>query len=168
KPKGYSEAMRLYQQFQQEKGAQMIFPAQVIVQLFSILGQGEQMLRSIAYVINVMGLMIMTLSVYWSALGRTRDRAILRALGASARDIFTVILAESALLTIIGVVIGILTGHGIYLALVKVMESKTAIVLASGVTLEEIYIIIGGTLFGILAGLIPAVLTYKMDVAKYL
>ena len=168
KPKGYSEAMRLYQQFQQEKGAQMIFPAQVIVQLFSILGQGEQMLRSIAYVIIVMGLMIMTLSVYWSALGRTRDRAILRALGASARDIFTVILAESALLTIIGVVIGILTGHGIYLALVKVMESKTAIVLTSGVTPEEIYIIIGGTLFGILAGLIPAVLTYKMDVAKYL
>jgi len=168
KPKGYSEAMRLYQQFQQEKGAQMIFPAQVIVQLFSILGQGEQMLRSIAYVIIVMGLMIMTLSVYWSALGRTRDRAILRALGASARDIFTVILAESALLTILGVVIGILTGHGIYLALVKVMESKTAIVLTSGVTPEEIYIIIGGTLFGILAGLIPAVLTYKMDVAKYL
>jgi putative ABC transport system permease protein len=168
KPKGYSEAMRLYQQFQQEKGAQMIFPAQVIVQLFSILGQGEQMLRSIAYVIIVMGLMIMTLSVYWSALGRARDRAILRALGASARDIFTVVLAESALLTILGVVLGILTGHGIYLTLVKVMESKTAIVLASGVTLEEIYIIIGGTLFGILAGLIPAVLTYKMDVAKYL
>ncbi|EIW18878.1 MULTISPECIES: ABC transporter permease [Pelosinus] len=168
KPKGYSEAMRLYQQFQQEKGAQMIFPAQVIVQLFSILGQGEQMLRSIAYVIIVMGLMIMALSVYWSALGRARDRSILRALGASARDIFTVILAESALLTILGVVIGILTGHGIYLGLVKVMESKTAIVLTSGVTLEEIYIIIGGTLFGILAGLIPAVLTYKMDVAKYL
>lgn len=168
KPKGYSEAMRLYQQFQQEKGAQMIFPAQVIVQLFSILGQGEQMLRSIAYVIIVMGLMIMALSVYWSALGRARDRSILRALGASARDIFTVILAESALLTILGVVIGILTGHGIYLVLVQVMESKTAIVLTSGVTLEEIYIIIGGTLFGILAGLIPAVLTYKMDVAKYL
>jgi putative ABC transport system permease protein len=168
KPKGYSEAMRLYQQFQQEGGAQMIFPAQVIVQLFSILGQGEQMLRSIAYVIIVMGLMIMALSVYWSALGRARDRAILRALGASARDIFTVILAESALLTILGVVIGILTGHGIYLALVKVMESKTAIVLTAGVTLEEIYIIIGGTLFGILSGLIPAVLTYKMDVAKHL
>jgi len=168
KPKGYSEAMRLYQQFQQEKGAQMIFPAQVIVQLFSILGQGEQMLRSIAYVIIVMGLMIMALSVYWSALGRVRDRSILRALGASARDIFTVILAESALLTILGVVIGILTGHGIYLVLVKVMESKTAIVLTSGVIPEEIYIVIGGTLFGILAGLIPAVLTYKMDVAKYL
>ncbi len=168
KPKGYSEAMRLYQQFQQEKGAQMIFPAQVIVQLFSILGQGEQMLRSIAYIIIVMGLIIMALSVYWSALGRARDRSILRSLGASAKDIFTVILAESALLTILGVALGILTGHGIYLALVKVMESKAAIVLTSGVTLEEIYIIIGGTLFGILAGLIPAALTYKIDVAKYL
>ncbi|SFL34882.1 ABC transporter permease [Pelosinus propionicus] len=168
KPKGYSEAMRLYQQFQQEKGAQMIFPAQVIVQLFSILGQGEQMLRGIAYVIIVMGLMIMALSVYWSALGRARDRSILRALGASTRDIFNVILAESALLSVFGVVIGIVTGHGIYSILVNIMESKTAIVLTSGVASEEIYITIGGILFGILAGLIPAVLTYKMDVAKYL
>jgi len=168
KPKGYSEAMRLYQQFQREPGAQIIFPAQVIVQLFSILGQGEHMLKMVAYVIIVMGLIIMALSVYWSALSRARDRAILRALGASARDIFTIIIAESALLTILGVTVGILVGHGIYWLLVRAMSSKTAIVLTAGLTPDEGYIIIGGILFGMLAGFIPAVLTYRREVAHYL
>lgn len=168
KPKGYGEAMRLYQQFQGKPGAQIVFPSQVIVQLFAILGQGEQMLRVVTYIIIGMGLMIMALSVYWSALSRVHDRAILRALGASARDIFTVILTESALLTILGVIVGILSGHGIYSLLVRAMESKTAIVLTSALTLDEVYIIIGGTLFGMLAGIIPAVLTYRTEVAQYL
>jgi putative ABC transport system permease protein len=168
KPKGYSEAMRLYQQFQSEPRAQIVFPSQVIVQLFAILGQGENMLKAVAYIVIVMGLMIMALSVYWSALSRVRDRAILRALGASARDIFTIILAESTLLTILGVMVGILTGHGIYSLLVKAMESKTAIVLTAALMPDELYIIIGGTLFGMLAGLMPAVLTYRTEVAQHL
>jgi putative ABC transport system permease protein len=168
KPKGYSEAMRLYQQFQSEPRAQIVFPSQVIVQLFAILGQGENMLKAVAYIIIVMGLMIMALSVYWSALSRVHDRAILRALGARARDIFTIILAESTLLTIFGIMVGILTGHGIYSLLVKAMESKTAIVLTSSLMPDELYIIIGGTLFGMLAGLIPAVLTYRTEVAQHL
>lgn len=168
KPKGYSEAMRLYQQFQGEPGAQIVFPAQVIVQLFAILGQGEYLLKTVAYAIIVLGLMIMALSVYWSALSRVHDQAILRALGASARDIFAVIMAESAFITILGVTVGILTGHGIYSLLVQAMESKTAIVLTAAVTPEEVYIVIGGILFGTLAGLIPAMLIYRTEVAQYL
>jgi putative ABC transport system permease protein len=168
KPKGYSEAMRLYQQFQREPGAQIIFPAQIIVQLFAILGQGEQVIKTIAYVIIVMGLLIMALSVYWSALSRARERAILRALGAGARDIFAVIVAESAMLTILGVAVGILTGHGIYTLLAKAMQNKTALVLTAGLSSAEIYLIIGGTLFGLLAGMIPAVLTYRTEVAHHL
>lgn len=168
KPKGYSEAMRLYQQFQREPAAQIIFPAQVIIQLFAILGQGEQVMKTVSYVIIVMGLLIMTLSVYWSALSRARERAILRALGAGAGDIFMIILAESAMLTVLGVMAGILTGHGIYAVLAKALESKTAIALTAGLTSAEIYIGIGGILFGLLAGLIPAALTYRTEIARYL
>lgn len=168
KPNGYSAAMRLYQQFQHEAGAQIVFPAQVIVQLFGILGQGEQVLKIVAYIIVVMGLLIMALSVYLSALSRTRDRAILRALGASACDIFAIILAEGAMLTILGVLVGSLTGRGIYCLLAGTMEDKTAIVLTTGFTAAEGYVILGGILFGLLAGVIPAVLSYRTEIAQYL
>ncbi|HML33969.1 ABC transporter permease [Sporomusa sphaeroides] len=168
KPKGYSEAMRLYQQFQQVEGAQMVFPAQVIVQLFAILGQGEQVLKIVAYVIIVMGLLVMALSVYLSALSRARDRAVLRAMGAGACDIFTIILAEGAMLTLLGVLAGSLTGRGIYWLLAGTLENKTAIVLMTGFTAAEGYVIIGATLFGLLAGVIPAVLTYRTEIAQHL
>lgn len=168
KPKGYSEAMRLHQQFQRESGAQIVFPAQVIVQLFAVLGQGEQMLKILTYVFIAMGLMIMALSVYWSALSRAHERAILRALGASTHDIFTIILAESTILTILGVTAGVLTGHGIYAVLTRAIESKTAVVLSAGLTLADIYTFAGGTLLGMLAGILPAILTYRVEIARYL
>lgn len=168
KPKGYSEAMRLYQQFQREPSAQIVFPSQVIIQLLAILSQGEQTLKTMSYIIIIMGLLIMAFSVYWSALSRAREQAILRALGAGARDILMIILAESVMLTALGVVAGILTGHGIYAALAQMLETKTALVLTAGMTLTEIYISIGGILFGLLAGLIPALLACRLEIARYL
>lgn len=168
KPKGYSEAMRLYQQFQREPGGQLVFPAQIIVQLFAIMGQGEQILKTIASITIVMGLMIMALSVYWSALSRGRERAVLRALGAGARDIFVMILAEAAMLTGLGATIGSLAGHGIYILLAKTLASKTAIVLPTAFIPAEGYLVGGGILLGLLAGMIPAVLTCRTEVARNL
>lgn len=168
KPKGYSEAMRLYQQFQQEPGGQLVFPAQVIVRLFALMGQGEQVLKTVASIVIVLGLMIMALSLYWSALSRARERAILRALGAGSRDIFAIILSEAAMLTGLGVVIGSLTGYGIYALAAKALETKTAIVLTVTFAPAEGYIIIGGVLLGLLAGVIPALFTYREDVIQNL
>ena len=42
-PVGYAQAMQLMMQFQRSKEAQLVFPAQVIVQLFAMMGQGEKM-----------------------------------------------------------------------------------------------------------------------------
>ncbi|MDF2570296.1 MAG: MacB-like periplasmic core domain containing protein, partial [Sporomusa sp.] len=134
KPKGYSEAMRLYQQFQREQATQIVFPAQVIVQLFAVLGQGEQVLKNVGYIIVTMGLMITVLSIYWSALSRTRERAILRALGASTQDVFAIIFFEGAVIALFSVLAGSLLGHGVYALLAGAMASKTAIVLTTGIT----------------------------------
>ncbi|SMC74804.1 ABC transporter permease [Sporomusa malonica] len=168
KPKGYSEAMRLYQQFQREPAAQIVFPAQVIVQLFAILGQGEQALKTVAYIIVAMGLMIMVLSIYWSALSRARERAILRALGASTHDVFAIIFTEGAIISLTGVIVGSLLGHGVYALLAGAAASKTAIALTTGITSAEVYIAVGGAIVGMIAGLIPAVLTYRTDIVQNL
>lgn len=168
KPNGYGEAMRLYQQFQNERVAQMVFPAQVIVMLFALLGQGEEALKLIAYAIIVMGLVIMALSLYWSALSRARERAILRALGASAYDVFAIIFAEGGILAATGVALGSIAGHGLYALLAKAMASKTAITMTTGVTAIEGYILFGGVALGLLAGIIPAGITYRADIGQHL
>jgi putative ABC transport system permease protein len=168
KPNGYGEAMRLYQQYQNELTAQMVFPAQVIVKLFSILGQGEAALRIISYAIIVMGLVIMALSLYWSALSRARERAVLRALGASAYDIFVIICAEAGILATTGAVLGGMIGHGIYAWLAGAMASKTAITITTGFMAAEAYIMLGGITLGLVAGIIPAVMTYRADIGQHL
>ncbi|MEL7632847.1 MULTISPECIES: hypothetical protein [Sporomusa] len=63
---------------------------------------------------------------------------------------------------------GSLTGRGIYWLLAGTLENKTAIVLMTGFTAAEGYVIIGATLFGLLAGVIPAVLTYRTEIAQHL
>lgn len=168
KPKGYSEAMRLYQQFQQEPAGQLVFPAQVIVRLLTLMGQGEQVLRTAAYLVIGLGLMIMALSLYWSSLSRARERAILRALGAGSRDIFTIILSEAALLTGLGAVIGGLSGFGLYALLAKTLELKTALLLPVAFTPASGYILFSGLLLGLAAGSIPAVFASREDVSQHL
>lgn len=168
KPKGYSEAMRLYQKFQRQTEAQMVFPAQVIVRLFAAFGQGEQVLKPLGYIIIGMGLLVMVLSVYWSSAARSRERAILRALGAGTRFLFIVILAEGALLTVAGVVIGALAGHGLYLLLTHFLAAKTALFLSGGFIAAEGYVLTAGLAAGILAGTVPALLMYRSEVARAL
>lgn len=168
KPKGYSEAMRLYQQFQQEPDGQLVFPAQVIIRLLTLMGQGEQVLKTAASIVIVLGLTIMALSLYWSSLSRTRDRAILRALGAGSRDIFVIILTEAAMLTGMGVVIGAFSGFGLYALLAKTLILKTALSLPLAFSSSSVYIIFTGLLLGVAAGSIPAAFASREDVVQYL
>ncbi|MDU4961786.1 MAG: ABC transporter permease [Sporomusaceae bacterium] len=168
KPNGYSEAMRLYQQFQHEPAAQMIFPAQVIVKLFAVLGQGQTALALISYAITGMGLIIMALSLYWSALSRERERAILRALGAGCRDIAAIIVIEAFMLAASGAVLGAIAGHSLYWLLAAAMTGKTAITLATGFIASEAYILLISIVLGVSAGMIPAAMTYRSDIGRQL
>ncbi len=168
KPKGYADAMRLYQQFQTETRAQLIFPAQVIVQFFAIMGQGEQVLRTIAYAMIAMTLLTVALVIYWSALNHSREQAILRAVGARSGDIFRMIVAEGIALVAVGVLVGLLAGHLGFGALAGSLQRQTAITIGLAASWQELYLILGTFGFGILASIIPAAATYRVDLVKYL
>ncbi|MDR3590781.1 MAG: ABC transporter permease [Negativicutes bacterium] len=168
KPKGYAEAMRLYQQFQKDSRTQMVFPAQVVVNLFAVLGQGEKVLNMIGYSVFAMALLLVSFSVYWSSLSRARDRAILRAIGASRTDIFLIIAVEGLLMVWSGVLIGVLAGHGIFSLITSLLQQKTAISFAGPFTAAEGYTIAAALLIGLLAAVIPAWSTAKSDIAANL
>jgi putative ABC transport system permease protein len=168
KPKGYADAMRLYQQFQTEPRAQLIFPAQTIIQFFALMGQGEQILQIIANVVIAITLLTVALALYWSALGRSRDQAILRAIGASSGDLFRLILLEGTLLVVLGVCIGLMTGHGLFLTIAGILQQKTAITIGVGGSWQELYLALGTVGLGMLASIVPAALAYRFDVARSL
>lgn len=156
KPQGYSEALRLYQQFQKDSRAQIVFPSQVVVQLFSALGEAEKVLYVIGCAVMAMTLLIVIFSLYWSALSRSRDRAVLRALGAGQRDLFGIILAEGVILMLTGILPGSIVGYALFNAIAGTLQQKTAIVMAGSVGAVEAYAIGAILLAGILASLVPA------------
>lgn len=168
KPQGYGEALRLYQQFQKDSQAQIIFPSQVVVQLFSALGEAEKVLSVIGYAVMAMTLLIVIFSLYWSALSRSRDRAVLRALGAGQRDLFGIILAEGVILMLAGILPGSIAGYALFNAVAGALQQKTAIVMAGSFGAAEAYTIGAILLAGILASLVPALHNARTSVAPHL
>jgi putative ABC transport system permease protein len=168
KPKGYADAMRLYQQFQSEPRAQLVFPAQVIVQLFALMGQGEHVLQLIAALVIAMTLLTVALTLYGSAQSRSREQAVLRAIGANAGDIFRIILLEGVVTVGAGLVCGLLVGHGLFGVLAGILQQQTAITIGLGGSWKELVLAGGVVGFGLLASLAPAALAYRFDVARNL
>ncbi len=56
----------------------------------------------------LIGVVIVTLTMYASVLGRTRDFAVMRALGARRRDVAVVVLCQALMVSIIGIFLGFL------------------------------------------------------------
>jgi putative ABC transport system permease protein len=168
KPRGYGDAMRLYQQFQSESRAQLVFPAQVIVQFFAMMGQGEQVLQIIAYLVIAMTFFTVALTLYLSANGRTRELAILRAIGANSGDILGIILLEGAVTIIVGLASGLLIGHGLFWSLATLLQQQTAITIMLPGSWKELYLALGVSGFGLLASMVPAAAAYRFDVARNL
>jgi len=109
--------------------------------------------------------MLNTLAI--SVLERTREIGMLRAVGATQKQVRTMVVTEALLLALIGTTFGILSG--LYLgymfvdALNVILPMKYVFPVAGVVAA-----IVTGLLFGMIAALIPAKQAAKMDVVKAL
>ncbi|MDF2876834.1 MAG: acidobacterial duplicated orphan permease [Sporomusa sp.] len=165
KPKGYAEAMRLYQQLQKDPHVQIVFPAQVVVRLLSTLSDSEQILKIISFTVFAMTLLLVSFALYWSALIRNRDRAILRAIGGSWQDLAGIVFLEGLLLVWSGVLSGVLLGHSIFSLIASILQHKTAIAVVGTVSIMEIYTIAAILLIAMFASMVPAIYSAKTTIS---
>jgi len=101
----------------------VLVPLSFIQQVNSILKMVEIFLTSIASIaLLVAGIGIMNIMTV-SVMERTREIGILKAVGAKSRTILTMFLAETALIGVVGSLIGIPTGYGISHVLSYVLSS---------------------------------------------
>ena len=68
-------------------------------------------IQTVVFVAVCIGVLVIFLSMYTTITERTREIGILRSLGASKRFIVTLILQESVLLCVLGVIIGLGSSH---------------------------------------------------------
>jgi putative ABC transport system permease protein len=103
-----------------------------------------------------------------SVLARTREIGMLRALGATRRQVRRMVLAESLLLTVIGTVFGALAGLWLGYALVAAMGAVGWQMPYSFPWSGLLATVVVGLVFGVLAAIVPARSAARLDVVAAL
>jgi putative ABC transport system permease protein len=144
-------------------------PAFETARLFSILGVGVDLLMGFAYVLILISALSIFIALYNSLKERQYDLAIMRSMGASRSKLFISIVMEGGMLTWMGSIFGILLGHTVLFAFTQVIEESEKTGVSAFVFYpEEIFIIAGSLLLGIVCSLIPAWQAYRTDIHKVL
>ncbi|MBI1842602.1 MAG: FtsX-like permease family protein [Verrucomicrobia bacterium] len=141
----------------------------IVAQLFDKVAWFEKVLGLVAYLVALVAAGSVLASIYNSMNERRREIAILRALGARRRTIFSAVVLEALMITLIGVAVG----GVLYLALMQgvsgIVRAQTGVVLnpwqAAPVMLWAPAAMLA---LGALAGVVPAVKAYRTDVAANL
>jgi putative ABC transport system permease protein len=125
------------------------------------------LVTALVVVVSAIGILV---SMVGSSLERSRDVAIMRALGARRSHVLAVVLIEAVLLAVGGGLAGWLLGHllvGAISPLITTNAGVSASVLSAAPG-AELLLVPFLVALAILAALLPAVVAYRTDVAKWL
>lgn len=144
-----------------------IFPMRRLMSM--VVDNIRLMLMVLTSLIIVVSAVSIFVSIYNSMADRRREIGIMRALGARRETVFSIILAESALLCLGGGVIGLLLGHGLVAIASPIIESKSGI-LVNPFAFEPMELVLFPILLvlGSLIGFLPGMSAYRTDVADAL
>ena len=171
KLQGNRHGMMMNQQYNVQ-GDVMTFAwpiGQIVAQIFNKIAPVEMVLRCVAVLVAFVAAGSILASIYNSMNERRRDIAILRALGARRRTVFSVLILESTGIATFGAVAGFLVYFVIMSLASWYIRSETGIILNP---FEPQWVMIWAPFsmqcLGALAGVVPAFKAYGTDVAENL
>ncbi len=144
-------------------------PAMEVSRILQLIGIGLDGLSAFSWVLILTAALSVFAALYGSLRARRGDLAILRCLGATRWELLIALLLEGLLLSVFGVALGFLAGHGTMELLGGWLESTRGVAL-TGWTWIPAQTLLLFSLFGVgaVAAAIPAVQAYRTDVARTL
>jgi len=169
RPKRMSDLPSLHREFNVAAETQAVFPSAVLLNIFNLLSLAEDVLAMILGIVAIVVLLYLFVSMYSATLERKREIATMRALGARRTTILGIVLLESCAITAIGGIAGLLGGHGVAYLGAHVLAARGGLVTHPFLFSALQPVVFGSViLLGTLAGLLPAVLAYRTEVAENL
>jgi putative ABC transport system permease protein len=168
RPVGIKEFYQLHQEINQSTVAQAVLTGQGMARLFDLLGQGQAILTKVCYLVLIMGAATVFLASYAIGAQRRRETAILRALGAGRWSVFLIGLAEPLIIAAWGIILGVVAGHSAAWYIASRLQEASAIAVRPTFMIEELMVVGAVLLLSAVAGLIPAIESYRQDVATHL
>jgi putative ABC transport system permease protein len=169
RPKRLSDLPALHRGWNLEPETQAALPSVVLLNIFNLLGLVQEVLAVVLGVVVVVVALYLFVTMYNAAWERRREIATMRALGARRVTILAIVLLESCAIAALGGLAGILGGHGAaYLGAHLLAGRGGPVSPAFALSALQPLIFAAVVVLGALAGLLPAVLAYRTEVAENL
>jgi putative ABC transport system permease protein len=125
------------------------------------------LLTTLVVIVSAIGILV---SMVGSSLERSRDVAVMRALGARRSQVLATVLIEAVILALGGGLVGWVLGHGIVAAIGPMITTNAGVsaTFFSAAPTAELLLVPFLIVLAILAALLPALAAYRTDVAKWL
>ncbi len=163
------QALNLPRNINENTNMQAASPAIEIQRLYSMMDFGEKTLRLLALVIIVVSGISIFIALFNGLRERKYELSLMRVMGASKLQLFFLILAEAFLLAIFGALIGLLFSHILMQWLGQYLQTSYRYTFDAWKLLkEEGFLFLAALFIGLIAGIIPAIMAYKTDIAKAL
>ena len=143
-----------------------IFPGVALQELWDLMRVGEQALRVVSILVAAAALAGL-LAVSLAGLNeRRREMAVLRSVGAGYRHVMELLIMESALLTLVGIAMGVAMQNLTLWALQPWIVERFGLLLPIGLPTAGEWPLLGGLMTaGLLVGLVPAWRCYRNSLA---
>lgn len=152
----------------QSTSMQAASPAMETTRLFSLLGVGIDSLEILAYVIMLIAGLSVFISLYNALKERKYDLAVMRSLGAGKTKLFTLVIVEGLVITLIGGLVGLLLGH-LALYYISTQTGQSAdFIQALAVSPTELLILLIAAAIGTTAAILPAIKAYNTTISTIL
>jgi putative ABC transport system permease protein len=151
----------------EETGMQAASPAYQTARLFALMGVGLTTIRLFAGILVAAAALSVFIGLYNALRERRYDIAILRTMGASRPKLFGHIVLEGVMLAVAGGALGSLLGHAGVALLGQVAGPEYGITGWRYVP-EESWLVAGVLALGVLAALLPALQTIRLDISHTL
>lgn len=143
-----------------------IIPSQALSELWQVMSTAERVLLAISAFVIVVGLVSILTSILTSLNERRREMSILRAIGARPYHVFTLMVAEAAVLGFLGAVLGAILIQVIFAITAPILSAQYGVALiGTGPNLVDLYTIGAVTLAALVLGLWPAFTALRRSLA---
>ena len=153
-------------QINSQTNYQAAAPSMEAARLFSTLGFGLDTVRAFAGILIVSSGLGMLIALTTRMRERRRELAMLRLLGATPGQLFTMVVIEALLLAALGAILGLLFGHAAAFAIENWSPAgNTMTAMEMRVRASEWLIPALALGVGLVAAIVPALTAYRTDVA---
>ncbi len=150
-----------------EEPLMAIIPGVTLARLWRSISTVDTAFLIITILVTVIAFIGLLLALFMSLHQRKRELAILRTLGAHPRHLALVLMLESLLITLSGVIFGVLLMISLGIFLKPILETKFGLILSLGtLSATEFYFATCIIIFGVLTSFIPALLAYRKGLSE--